>query len=168
MINRTVSGAVRNTLAELVTFHRIQGIAHYAESQVTALPPPTAPAALARDKSDTTKDLSNPRSPKGPLPNRKQSTGHQTQNEQTSPKSGKEYIIKEILQENTTSITKWVSTILALTLPPEALKKAQSAINTATEELLIARINVLKSVDGHIFVGYEPFSRNQKENFDKR
>lgn len=97
-----------------------------------------------------------------PPPPANQNTGQPITDEQTSTATENEHRIKEILQENTNSIAKWVSTILTLTLPPETLQKAQSAINTTTDELLNARSNVLHSINGHIFVGCEPYFQKRE------
>ena len=72
-----------------------------------------------------------------------------------------------MIRECMDTLTKWVSTVLTFALPTDSTDKLQSAVNKASEELLLCRMNILKSVDGHVYVGKEPFRKNQKENRDK-
>ena len=61
-----------------------------------------------------------------------------------------------MIRECTDTLTKWVSTVLAFALPTDSSDKLQMAVNKASEELLLCRLNILKSVDGHVYVGKEP------------
>ena len=65
------------------------------------------------------------------------------------------------------TITKWVSTVLTFALPTDSSDKLQTAVNRASEELLLCRLNILKSVDGHVYVGKEPFQKKLIQNKDK-
>lgn len=66
--------------------------------------------------------------------------------------------------EQTDKIMKWVSTILTLALPHETFPKLTTAIKKTSEEILSYRINILQSVDGHIYVTKESFTKKQKNN----
>lgn len=47
------------------------------------------------------------------------------------------------------------------------LKKLHSALNQASEEFLQQRLNIIKSVDGRIYIGNGSFIKEQKNNTDK-
>jgi len=66
-------------------------------------------------------------------------------------------------------IIKWTSTILTLGVPQnkESLEKISRAINVATEEIFQYRLNLFQSMDGHLFVGQQPFIKYKKNNSKK-
>ena len=72
-----------------------------------------------------------------------------------------------MIKECMDTLTKWVSTVLAFALPTDSTDKLQTAVNRASEELLLCRLNILKSVDSHVYIGKEPFQKKQKLNKDK-
>ena len=72
-----------------------------------------------------------------------------------------------MIKECMDTLTKLVSTVLAFALPTDSTDKLQSAVNRASEELLFCRLNILKSVDGHVYVGKESFQKKLKQNKDK-
>jgi len=63
-------------------------------------------------------------------------------------------------------MVKWVTSVLSLVFPEKTPQQLSSIMNPASEELLQCHLNILKSVDGHIFVGKEPFKRKMKNNYD--
>lgn len=69
---------------------------------------------------------------------------------------------KESLQGFIRNILKWISTILILVLHNISHHKLHSAINMASEEFFQCHLNIISSVDGHVFVGHETYLKQQK------
>lgn len=76
-----------------------------------------------------------------------------------------EKLINDKLETSTRIITQWTSTASTLAFPSDSPQLLASAINTTSEEMLNYRLNILRSVDGHIFIGNEPFMKNWKQNW---
>ena len=71
-----------------------------------------------------------------------------------------------MITECSDNIAKWVASVLSFTLPTDSFQ-LNSAINKASEEILRCRLNIVKSVDEHVFVGKEVYTKKQKINKHK-
>lgn len=72
--------------------------------------------------------------------------------------------VSKAIQEFTTTMVKWVTSVLTLALPDKTPQQLNSAVNQASEEMLHCHPNILKSVHGHIFIGKEAFKKKLKAN----
>lgn len=63
-------------------------------------------------------------------------------------------------------MAQWVSSVLTLTeqFSETSSQKLNSSINSASEEFLQCHLNILKYVDGHVYVGKETFIKKLKTN----
>ena len=86
-----------------------------------------------------------------------------------------EEIVNKAINDQIEKVSKWMLSVLALTLslPEEArtISKINSIIKAPTEEFLHRHLNMIRSIDGHIFIGNEEFEKkrktNGKENFSE-
>jgi len=70
---------------------------------------------------------------------------------------------QNILNNHTNNMLKWMSTVLSIALKQD-IQQIQSAINQVSEELFQCHLNIIKSVDSHIYIGIQPFTRHKKVN----
>lgn len=99
------------------------------------------------------------------------STTNLTENKDTNTQK-LENTVQDLINEKIEQISKWVLSILSLTLtiPEEArtLAKINSIIKAPTEEFLNKHFNIIQSVEGHIYIGNEDYLKKMKTNGKNR
>lgn len=73
-------------------------------------------------------------------------------------------LISQLMNEFTDKITKWLTTILAMTTDPDKQQFLKKSINDSSEEILGMHFNIVTSQDGHISVTRESYTKNYKTN----